>query len=298
MKVTNKLGLPEPVVAAVSNDPYDRGRCDYTVTQLIAPPRQVALLKEHSDEIETDAADRIFSLLGQAVHTILERAGVEGLREERLYITVKVNGKKIVVGGKYDYLVYADGILADYKVMSVWEYIFGVKDEKRWQLNMLAEILIQNGYPVNTLQIVAIFRDWSKRKAAFEKDYPPTQALIIPVGLFPSNQRLQLIADRVALHEAAKVSAPHCSNDERWSKPTTYAVVKDGRKSALRVLGKREDAEAWALAQGYASVDLDTSETVFDSGISIEVRPGENTRCEHYCDAAPFCEQWQKLKGN
>ena len=51
MKITNELGLPEALVAAVRNDPYDAGTCDISVTKLISPPRMVALEAEHGKEI-------------------------------------------------------------------------------------------------------------------------------------------------------------------------------------------------------------------------------------------------------
>ena len=74
MKITNNHNLPQSVVSAVSNDPYDRGGSDYTCTELISPVRQVMLRHRHGDEITEDASDRVWSLLGQAVHHILERA--------------------------------------------------------------------------------------------------------------------------------------------------------------------------------------------------------------------------------
>src|SRR3954463_10849323 len=38
MKLTNRLGLPEPIVAAVANDGYSRGDADISVTSLLKPP--------------------------------------------------------------------------------------------------------------------------------------------------------------------------------------------------------------------------------------------------------------------
>ena len=81
MKITNVLNLPQPIVDAVQNDPYDSGESDISVTRLISPPRQVALANEHGRKLTEDCADRLFSLMGQAMHHILERGGdVEGTR--------------------------------------------------------------------------------------------------------------------------------------------------------------------------------------------------------------------------
>jgi hypothetical protein len=45
--LTNKHGLPEAIVRAVMNDPYDRGNCDFTVTQLLQPPQLARLTREN-----------------------------------------------------------------------------------------------------------------------------------------------------------------------------------------------------------------------------------------------------------
>lgn len=82
------MNLPQPIVDAVANDDYSRGNSDISVTQLISPPRMTALVREHWDTLEEDVSDRIFSLFGKAVHTILERAERVAIAEQRLYMKV------------------------------------------------------------------------------------------------------------------------------------------------------------------------------------------------------------------
>src|SRR3546814_2141867 len=62
---TNRLNLPASIVNAVSNDPYTRGNAHISITGLIGPARKRQLEIRHADEITEDAADRIWSLLGQ-----------------------------------------------------------------------------------------------------------------------------------------------------------------------------------------------------------------------------------------
>ena len=85
VKITNKHGLPQALVNAVQNDPYDGGVADISVTRLIQPP-QIGYLAR-GVELEEDVSERIWVLLGQAVHTILERAyqHSDALVEQRLY---------------------------------------------------------------------------------------------------------------------------------------------------------------------------------------------------------------------
>jgi len=42
--LTNNTGLPELLVKALEHDSYNKGKSDYTVTQLISPP-QIHYLK-------------------------------------------------------------------------------------------------------------------------------------------------------------------------------------------------------------------------------------------------------------
>ena len=73
MKYTNKLNLPQPLVSAIVNDKYDSGTSDISVTSLLKP-YQLRALERHHDKLTEDIADRIWSLLGQVIHGILERA--------------------------------------------------------------------------------------------------------------------------------------------------------------------------------------------------------------------------------
>ena len=89
MKITNELGLPEPLVDAVRNDGYTKGDADFSVTGLIGPPYQRKLMGEFSEKITEDVSERIWSLFGQSVHAIIERSAQDGTGkyqiEKRLY---------------------------------------------------------------------------------------------------------------------------------------------------------------------------------------------------------------------
>src|SRR6266404_2025978 len=74
MKLENSLGLPEPIVNAIRGDDYQKGDCDFSVTELIKPVRIRALGKKWSEHLTEDVSDRIFSLFGKAMHKVLEMA--------------------------------------------------------------------------------------------------------------------------------------------------------------------------------------------------------------------------------
>lgn len=274
MQLTNVSGLPEPIVRAIANDGYSRGTARISVTQLIAPPRQVALMRTHWDDLDEDAGDRIFSLLGQAVHEILRRADMEALTERRLSVTVE--GWE--VSGAFDRLVFTpQGKMQDYKVTSVWAVRDGAKREWCEQLNTYAHLAREHGYAVDALEVVAILRDWSKLRAQREADYPAQQVVVIPIELWPPERAAAFLADRVRAHQAAETALPACTDEETWRRPDVWAVMKDGRKSAVRLCETEADARALAG---------DTK------GMSVVLRKGEAIRCQSYCAVARFCDQF------
>ena len=278
MKITNKLGLPSALVAAVANDPYDPGSCDITVTRLISPPRKVALEAQHSKELTEDVSDRLWSLFGQAVHHILERADQEAITEERL--SIERQGWKI--SGKFDRLVLTDGVLQEYKVTTASNARNGGREEWSAQLNVLGTILRENGIPVNRLEVIMIIRDWNRHLVSKSSDYPAQQALKLELPLWSEEECECYIDERIRLHQSARKVLPLCTPEERWASPDTWALCKEGRKTAVRVYSDKTDA--------YATLEV-AGEKHF-----VEHRPGRNIRCESYCPAAPFCTQWQSLR--
>lgn len=272
MKVTNRTGLPEAIVNAVTNDSYSRGDADISVTSLLAPPRQVALKEKHWSELEEDVSERIWSLLGQSIHTILERANKNDIAERRLVI--EVEGWR--VSGAMD-LVHDGGTLSDYKTVTAYKFKDGKAPiEYEQQLNCYAEILRQHGEPVGKLQIVGILRDWSKMEARKDPTYPQAQVIVVPVPLWPADIAQKFMKARVLLHQAARKDLPLCSAEDRWARPDTYAVIKQGAKRASRVYENEEEAVAHAKQ---------------DAALYVEKRCGENIRCQSYCSVARFCSQ-------
>src|SRR5260221_4572794 len=163
MKVTNKNNVPEALVNAVKNDSYNRGESDFTVTELLKPPRQLALQKLHEDEIEEDVESMIYRLYGQVAHGILERANELDIAEKRYFATI--SGKR--VSGQIDTLSLRGGILSDFKFSTVWKFKQNAPPDPDFvaQLNMQLELLRQNGFDASKIQIVGLIRDYRLREA-------------------------------------------------------------------------------------------------------------------------------------
>lgn len=295
MRYTNRFNLPEPIVRAVSNDEYDRGDSVISVTQLISPPRVVVLQKANEGNLEADVVDRIPSLLGTAVHKLLEK-GAEGLPghilEERLFLDVL--GWKI--SGAVDLQIdHGDGTwgVQDYKITSTYS-VLNDKPEWEQQLNCYAFLMQEScGRRVTSLQIVAVLRDWLRKQAELKPDYPQSQVVIVDIPVWPYEQQRAYVEDRVAKHQAAQKAVDngdpvdYCTDQERWVRGEVWALMKEGRKSAVKLYDNKEDAANAAKELG-ESRGLST-------GHYVEHRPGNAIRCAgNYCLVSGWCRQWQE----
>lgn len=265
-------------------DPYSKGDADISVSGLLSPPRQRTLMERHKDELTEDASDRIHSLLGQSIHTILERANKTGIAERRL--AINIGGWK--VSGGMD-LVHGDGKLTDYKTTTAWSFKDGgVKREYEEQLNCYAEILRQNGEEVKELEIVGILRDWSKLEMMRNEGYPRQQVIVRSVRMWPSDYASNFMLMRVKMHQDALKAdvLPECTKEERWAEDDVYAVHKEGKKAAEKLFKASELGDnAEAMANAFAAES---------KLLSVVKRPGESRRCRAYCAVNKFCDQYQK----
>jgi hypothetical protein len=287
MKITNKFDLPEAVVRAIASDPYSRGKADFSVTGLIKPARIAALEAQHDDEIEVDATDRIWSLIGQAVHVIAERAeDPTAIREQRLFL----RRGAVTISGKFDHLLLEAGRLTDFKVTNVLAVRDGGREEWTAQLNIYAHLLRVHGYEVKEAQTCAFLRDWFMRRAGSES-YPDRQVAKLPVAMWSTDEILAYIDRRIAVHRAARKSLPDCTDEERWLRPGSWRVIKEGNVKATSVHPSFEEAFVAAKALYDRAVTGKGPKPIYD----IKEVPGENVRCAFYCDAAPFCDQWRRL---
>ena len=283
MKLTNKFNLPPTFVNVIKRPQYSKGSSEISVTEILSPPQLVLLRRQHQEDIEQDAADMVWSLFGSAVHNILEHGKDDHhIVEERLFTTFE--GWSI--SGAIDLQEMIDGkvLIADYKVTSAWT----VQQEKQeWidQLNLYAWLVERvKGEKVAGLQIIGIVRDWSRREAAIKDTYPQAPIVTLDIPLWSFEDREAFVKQRLTLHNEANFAAvsgfmPECTPEEMWEKPTTYAIMKAGGVRAKKVCNTLSEAENFVVTK-YPDHH-------------IETREGGRTRCESFCQAAPFCKQYQ-----
>lgn len=303
--LTNKLNLPEPFLRAAEAAAYSKGEAQYSVTELIKPVRLGALSRLYRDVIVEDVADCMPSLMGRMFHLMLEKAGApvtKAILEERLY--ANVNG--VVISGAMDHTVlWTDGpdkgTLDDYKSCSVYSVTKGTKFEWEAQLNIYHWLRSLQGQSVDRLRIIAWMKDWfvSRAIASVKSggNYPEHEIAVIEVPMWDFKDTEQYVAGRIAAHQAADVWAhamsqpgvasaepePQCSDEDRWRDKIRWAVMKTGRKTAIKLYDTEAEANFIAAQQ---------------KGGYVEVRGGTYKRCLLYCPPgrAGLCGQWERDK--
>ena len=290
--ITNKHGLSECWVDAAKNDPYEKGGADYSVTGILKPAQQACLQERHTYEV--DVTDQIWSILGTAVHAILERMGgaEKGIiTEQRVFKKIKLpNGKDVVLSGAIDRS--ENGKIKDFKITKVWAVTHGLKEDWKYQGNIYARLLNSIDIDVESIEIEALLKDWSIRDLAiaYKKGdyYPQTQIEVVPIPKLPAEEVDRFVVERIMIHEEAKQlpdwDLPECTEEERWCRDSRYIVKK---KDSERALPKAGNFSSHADAAEFLEVrkDVDECEIVFREGVS--------KRCESYCPVKHLCHQYK-----
>lgn len=275
MKITNRMNLPEPLVRLCTPRPPSPTRI--SVTQLIGPPHLRRLTLAHWDALEEDVADRLWAIMGTAMHALLEQhGGANALAEEHLeYDLAPLGYPDYTLTGRPDYYD-ADDVLWDWKFTSLWALRDGLKSEWMEQINTYAWLFRRHSFPVRALRVLAVFRDWSKSDEM--RGVPPAQVYEVP--MMSDEEAEQYIRQRLDLHVHPYLDEV-CTPKERWERPTVYAVQKRGRKRAVKLCDTRAEADALVAAKG--------------AGHYVQERRGESVRCAHYCSVARFCAFGQQV---
>ena len=281
MQVTNVHNLPEPLVTLARREYYSKGAAQYSVTEIMSPPKIRRMREKYDDQIVTDVSQMLWSLLGSALHVVMERGETSGwIKEERLF--TEVDG--VAISGAIDLQQEGEGgiTIYDYKFTSAWA-VMQEKEEWIQQLNIykwLVETVKQR--KVVGLKICAMVRDYSKHD--LREAYPAAPICVIDIPLWDSVKTEMYIRERLEMHRESKMRADfeedlqNCSNEERWMSETTFAVKREGRKTAIRVFKTIEEATELAEKEkGY-----------------VETRLGEPRRCTgDFCGVSQWCAQYQ-----
>ena len=287
MKYINDGNYPDAIFKWLTTDTYDRGDSDYSITQLIDSPRIRLLNKIYDDEIEINASEMMASRLGTEGHNGIERHdGHDEIAEERIHVV----WKDIKISGAVD--LQADKTLIDNKFCKAYAVIFG-KIEWERQLNGYAWLIRSSSFveKIKRLQIAAFIVDWNKSEAERVADYPDAAVMMIDVPLWSFEEQEEYFQERIRLHSVSELSymldnpddLPFCTDEERWKRPSKFAVMKGKNKRAVKLHDTKEEAEEHAEK---------------DKLFWVEERPAVPVRCEKWCRVSKWCNQYQEELNN
>ena len=319
MTVTNDLHLPQAFVDAVGVERHNKPGC-YSATTLNKGVKEVVLMERHWEEFTVDASDSVWAVWGTAVHKIFEDNDAshiikvinsiihseewskseksvfqklinvirnrytkeDSFTEESFEIPVS-NSK---VTGKVDLYNMKHGLIEDWKTASVYKVMKADFSDWYKQGMTYAWLLTQNGFPVRRCRFIAMLKDFSFTKADTESGYPKKPVYVYEFEVTPEElkQTGERILKKVLELEAAEKltddEIPQCLPEERWADPPKYAVMKEGRKSAVRVFEDENMANTCLKQLGEKHY--------------LEERPAVSRKCEKYCICNEFCNFYKQ----
>ena len=283
MIVTNKLNLPETLVKAVSTERHNKEHC-YSATTLLKGVSETILSKRYFDKIEDDASESIWQIFGTAVHSIFENQNDETFKEERFSVQLSHS----TVTGQVDCYDLENEVIVDWKTASVWKVQFKDFDDWRKQGMIYAWLMKKNGLEVKKCRFIALLKDHSKSKARFDSQYPQSPVFVYEFDVTDGELAMceKFIIDRITELENAEnlkdEELPICSAEERWASEDKFAVMKEGRKTAVKLFNDEESAKNFIDEQK-------------DKKLYIEYRKGESRKCLDYCSCAKFCPFYKSI---
>ena len=293
MKFTNKYNLPENLYKLKSHEWYGGANAvhDFSVTQMCNPVCMTILQNRHKEDIETDVMDRYFQTIGTGIHHLAEIANKDKkyVVEERKYITIN----DVVLSGQVDLYSPFEQKMIDYKVTKAEASKFSDKmDKYKKQLNVNKYIFEMNGFPVKTLEIVEIYRDWDRLRAMRESSYPQTPIVAIDIPVLSNSLIEYEIKKYISEYQSQKKLNDNelspCSVTDRWESKASFAVMKHGASRALKLCNDILEAET------YRSLNTKVQDTY------IEERKPVPKRCVDWCEVniyCPFYKEYMKKQG-
>ena len=281
MIITNKHNVPEPLVTLASREYYSKGASAYSVTEIMSPPKIKRLREQYNDEVEQDVSDMLWSMLGSALHVVMERGLTPGyIPEQRLFYDLD----GVTVSGQIDlqHETPTGIVLIDYKFTSAWA-VMQEKAEWEQQLNVYKWLVEKSKRrTVVGLKICSFIRDFSRHDK--RDDYPDSPIHMVDIPMWDSARTEAYVRERLDMHRTTKMNMEmghelqDCSPEERWMSETVYAVKREGRKTAIKLFKSIDEANELAIKEkGY-----------------VEERLGEPKRCTgNYCGVARWCNQYQ-----
>jgi len=287
MKITNKTGLPQQIVNICNQDDGHAPKENiYHATELLKPTNMLMLERLNYNDLEMDTADALWLIFGKAVHSIMEAGTKANNQEAEKLITRQFDDNHLIVG-RLDLYDKAHKNIVDWKTATVTKVI--KNDFNEYKLQGLIYNWILNNQ-AKTLKFYMFLKDWSKaqfRLASLRGEYYPPYAIYTWQYTITKDDN-EFIENYIKnklkeIDEYLKTPPGACSKEERWESDTVYAVMKEGRKTALKLFNNKEEAEEMIknTPGGY-----------------LEIREGVSRRCLDYCLVKNYCSFYKNKYNN
>lgn len=285
MLITNDYKLPEEFLwMNEGQEPgFNPENKIIRVTTLIGSPQKAILAKRFGEKM--DVADTLNMQLGTGLHALLEKRNKEltNVVAESHWVR---NFEGWTISGTIDSIIYGsrkEWAIKDYKVTSTWTVVFENFNKYILQLNIYNWLTKMGAIK---LSVNMVLRDWSKSKAQRGGNYPRIPYYHLDVPIWSEAEVETYIASQLKRFEelnkktdAELLENVWCTEEERMSRPTKYAVMKNNNKTATAVCETADQA----LAYIEKLQQEDTKNTY-----RIEERPGANM-CLDYCPVRHVC---------
>jgi len=210
--------LPEGLQRGLAILARKERKGDVSVSELVDPV-QISILRRRYD-YQSEPEEMIWALLGKAVHLVIEKGmGKNELGEETL--TTSLDG--VTVEGTPD--LWDETTVTDFKTTSVWSAMdqAGPKPEWKTQLNLYAVLLREHGFPIESGQVIVLYRDWRPREQQKYAWYPRQRLVVMPVTLLTAKAGRADLLERVERWKMARERTDDglaedfpCTEEEPW----------------------------------------------------------------------------------
>ena len=276
IEYTNNFNIPQEIVNVLV--PYEKKYTEntFSVTDLISSPQKRELLRRFDVVIDYSALLSRFK--GNLLHNYFQQKTPQLLTEQFVERKIEYNGVEYTIRGVADILL--EDKIVDYKTTKHWKFIF--KDFSDWetQLNLykwLTEFLYDKE---PKLFVWAFIDDYTLQEAKRNKDYPQIAFKEVEIPSWDTKQTEEYILDRLKRHlfiqslsDEELTTKVFCTKKERLANDEKFAVMKQGRKSAIKLYDNLEDA---------------IESMPKDGKHYVEERPSIS-KCVDYCDASSIC---------
>lgn len=230
MHYTNDKMIPLYILRGIQKSwkNYSKGDAEFSVTELLQPPKVRALRLLHQDKIIEDYSDSLASFIGTSVHKLLEIGNKDNdnyLTEESLsyrFYDIAVGDSTCKVSGTVDLIDVEKYEIIDFKTTGAYGVMYD-KPEWEQQLNIYGYLYAkkENKKILPNLGVTAILKDWSKTKANKSNTYPPSPVFQKPIVRWKMADAEKFVKERIRIHRIA-TQEPNlfdCSDEERWISP-------------------------------------------------------------------------------